>query len=656
MIVWFEIIFQYRHFHFFQDFASASATCGHEESPLTLTSEAVKCDPPMALQAARQCVDLQERDDTIACERKKVKRVLDFSIDKPQVVRNSCSQRKPKLKYVKRKSSVRKFRRINTADFKKDYGHVLGPYLTELCAMKIIGKKLKKLKYTPFQIWLSINIFAACGASNYYLFKNLFKLPSICTLRRYLSKLKSEPGVTQSNAHLLYLKVAPKNVHENLCWILMDEMSLKEGIHYDERTDNIVGYCDDGKNRSNAYVNSSLVVKVVGLTRAWKYPLGYFFNHTGMDSQKIAEILLTSIKVLEAEGLEVLGVTTDAGANFDKMFRENFAVTESDPFFKLNNKTYYVCKDPPHLVKNARNYLNKGPIKVPGIEGLAEWKHVVELYDMNNESSMKITPRLTGEAVSGLIFGSKMKVSLAVKVLSNSVSASLRTLVQEGKMEPSALATSAYCKKMNDIFDCLNSLTSKDKNPLRKPLTENCDEKIKFLQESIIWLRDLQEANKDRPKPKFITGMQQSINVVIMLRRLFTEKNIKFLSTRRLSQDPLELFFGKIRNGIQLPTAANFADMYCKIAVASLMRAPITANCQEEGYNEEQVNETCALLHEVSFIRCPESRRAYIATLSIFFSIGLNFFSTRVVDPLGLINCNKMFVLCVCLMQNLSLA
>ena len=60
-------------------------------------------------------------------------------------------------------------------------------------------------------------------------------------------------------------------------------------------------------------------------------------------------------------------------------------------------------------------------------------------------------------------------------------------------------------KKMNDIFDCLNSLTSKDKNPLRKPLTENCDEKINFLHESIFWLRGLQEAKKDRPKPEFIT-------------------------------------------------------------------------------------------------------------------------------------------------------
>ena len=111
----------------------------------------------------------------------------------------------------------------------------------------------------------------------------------------------------------------------------MDEMSLKESIHYSERTDNVLGY----------YGN--------------EYPLGYFFENIGIDFQKISEIQRICIEVLQAEGLEVLCVTTDSGANFDKIFRKKFAVTESDPVLKLKEKTYLVCKGHLHLIKNARN-------------------------------------------------------------------------------------------------------------------------------------------------------------------------------------------------------------------------------------------------------------------------------------------------------------
>ena len=120
----------------------------------------------------------------------------------------------------------------------------------------------------------------------------------------------------------------------------MDEMSLQEDIHYSERTYNVLVYCGN------------------------EYPLGYFFDHIGVNFQNISKIQRI-IEVLQAEGLEVLAVTTDAGASFDKMFRKTFAVTESDPVLKLNEKTYLVCKDPLHLVKNAKNYLNKAPIIVP---------------------------------------------------------------------------------------------------------------------------------------------------------------------------------------------------------------------------------------------------------------------------------------------------
>ncbi|KAF2346255.1 hypothetical protein FHG87_022989 [Trinorchestia longiramus] len=99
-----------------------------------------------------------------------------------------------------------------------------------------------------------------------------------------------------------------------------------------------------------------------------------------------------------------------------------------------------------------------------------------------------------------------MKVKLAAQVLSNSHAAALDTGVAQTLTKVPIAATNSYCKKMNDIFDVLNSVTSKCSVPLRKPISINSDQ-YEFPRES-------------------------------------------------------------------------FSDNYAKIASASLMRAPLSANCQ----------------------------------------------------------------------------
>ena len=524
------------------------------------------------------------------------------------------------------KSGKRTFRRLNVDDFAEDYGPVLGPYLTELCQMKIMSCRKKKLEYTAYQKWLSTNLYVACGRAGYGLLQKLFKLPDVSTIRKHLLKLKGGPGVSGKNARVLVTKVAPVKSHERLCWILMDEMSLRPGYFYNSRKDLIVGFSDDGEERSSKPVTSSLVVKVVGLTRNWKFPLGYYLNGKALNFKKIEGILLKSIEVLEDEGMKVVGVTTDQGANFDAMFRNCFNVEVDRPYFILNEKKYLVCQDPPHLIKNARNFLLNGEVKIPKMKESAKWGHIMLLQDMNESTSLKMVPKLTQRSVSPkqLLFGAKMKVKFAVNVLSNTVSASLRTLVQQNKIKKEVLATSIYCKKFNDIFDVLNSSSIKAKVPLRRPLEKN-SRGIEVLKESRQWLEVLEAENlQSRPQVKFLRGMRQTINAVLELRSLFTEMDLPYLYTRRLCQDSLELLFGKIRAGVSHPTAANFEEQYCRISTASLMRAPITGSCQAFEFNNDQFVETASLFDEVSFadflqvsyfLRCIEFKKMCVIWL-----------------------------------------
>jgi len=213
-------------------------------------------------------------------------------------------------------------------------------------------------------------------------------------------------------------------------------------------------------------------------------------------------------------------------------------------------------------------------------------------------NSLRLAPKLSENHLTKLKFGRKMKVKLASHVLSNTVSSAIDCCVAKGALPADAAATSTYLKKMNDIFDCLNSSFTGDKVKLRKPLQLN-GSSLKFLEESKIWLQQLSAANPKR-RVKFIDGFIQSFNVVInLLRDISSEYEVQFICTRQLCQDPLELFFGKIRQICCSPDARAFCQAYGKIAAGSLIKEPVTGNCEA---SREQLSETIQLMTSVSTV------------------------------------------------------
>jgi hypothetical protein len=220
----------------------------------------------------------------------------------------------------------------------------------------------------------------------------------------------------------------------------------------------------------------------VGVLKKFKYPLGYTLTSSVMKSDEILEIISVSIKEMEEAGFSVLGLTTDQGSNFEKTFKF-LGVTPEKPKFKLGTKYYFVLRDPPHLIKNARNFLERGAVKVPGSPGKAKWEHIQQLYDKDSQASLRIVPKLTEQHISGLKFAQRMKVKLATSVLSHSVAAGLSFMVATNTINSAAIATSEYCVKFNRIFDCLNSSSPKATVASRRPLHQQSDS-IQFLQEA----------------------------------------------------------------------------------------------------------------------------------------------------------------------------
>ena len=480
---------------------------------------------------------------------------------------------------TKRHRVKRKFKKVNVDDFEDKYGDVLGPYLTELCKMKLNNQRVKQMRYSHFQKWLAVNFMVSCSINGYKFLARIFCLPSPCTISRFLENLKSQPGIIRQNVQSVKIKVNPTHERDKLCFLLMDEMSIKEGVTYDQKTGTLYGFCDTGEQRTSKLSSSVLCIMAVGVVRKWKYPIGFFFTDKVTSSEFITKVVTTSVAMMEEEGFHVMGFTSDQGSNFEKTFRL-LGAKPSAPYVNIDDKRYFVHKDPPHLIKNARNFLEKNNVHVPGNSGTASWKDVEGLYEIDSKNTLRLCPKLTDKHIHGLKFANKMKVKLASQVLSHSVSSGLLYAKSYNLLGPHVLTTASYCKRINDIFDALNSTSCKEVVQLRRPLHMESST-INFLKESVVWLQKLERNNNKRVK--FISGFIQAINVVLLLNeKLTTDYEVPYLSTRNICQDPLELFFCKVRHIAKYPTSYDFAKSYGKITAASLMMAPRSGNCELE--------------------------------------------------------------------------
>ena len=80
-----------------------------------------------------------------------------------------------------------------------------------------------------------------------------------------------------------------------------------------------------------------------------------------------------------------------------------------------------------------------------------------------------------------------MNVSLAAQIFSNSISAAIlagATASINPLTHPDCIETADMLIKFNDHFDCLNSGSANDKNPLRRPLSAYNPQVIDYLRNS----------------------------------------------------------------------------------------------------------------------------------------------------------------------------
>ena len=449
--------------------------------------------------------------------------------------------------------------------------------------IKLHTKKEKGRRYSPQMKSMAISLYHASGKA-YRMLSKLFILPTKSSLRNYISKMPAAAGISQAALNIIRNKVAHMSEQEKLCTLCMDEISLKRHLYYDIRGDRIIGLEDFGRgSRTNKVATSALVFLARSISGKWKQPLGYALVNGGCPRDEMEELMKHAISSLEGIGLNIVVVMSDMGSNFQSL-ANHLQVTPEKPWFEYNNKKYFLMFDPPHLLKCVRNNLMKHVFKFGQLT--ATWKDIKDFYEKDKELTIRAAPKLTERHINPNNF-CKMKVKYASQILSHTVAASLCTYVSIGGLPSAAMGTAEFVSKFDSVFDCVNSSKIHSPKKMKSAINEESSH-ISFLKEAITFIQELHVFEGDKEitnRIKCLKGWLVTLNAIILIwDDLSKNHNFKFLLTRRLNTDPLENFFGTIRQqggNSDNPTPIQFIRAFRKLFFSSFLSSS-TGNCADD--------------------------------------------------------------------------
>ena len=187
------------------------------------------------------------------------------------------------------------------------------------------------------------------------------------------------------------------------------------------------------------------------------------------------------------------------------------------------------------------------------------WEHISRCYFADLDLGLHQLPKLTIDHIH-LTSYAKMKVNLAVQILSKSMAEALRRSMPLEEVSE----TATFCQLMNDFFDCCNVRSSDEhqikQNALLAPYKKCDDPRFAwltdtFLQYFVDWKEEITKREgftPDQMTRMFISvqtyeGLQMSVNSLIECTKFLLENGVSYVLTERFMQDCLEEYFGHQR-------------------------------------------------------------------------------------------------------------
>jgi hypothetical protein len=322
-------------------------------------------------------------------------------------------------------------------------------------------------------------------------------------------------------------------------------------------------------------------------------PLGYYLTD-GANAQLQASVIIDVITKLWESGSLAVSITFDGlAANLKtvELLGGNLNVNNMVsrfPYPTLPDAYVCVVLDACHMMKLMRNLLCEYQIvKIPNV-GLAEWQHLENLHSKQQSEGLTLANRVTQRHVQYQL--QKMKVRLAVQLLSSSVARALEYLRTSECLEfANTQPTEFLIAAVDRLFDILNS-RSIASTGYKKPINKgNASYVLDVLRQTRTLLLSLEDSNgklivNTRRKTCIIgfcaTSVDPSINanVTIFDNDEYTlAEMIDDNSESESSTEPVfESLPKSVCNAMELPVLSTYVDDVCEYIAGYVVRRLIT--------------------------------------------------------------------------------
>lgn len=216
----------------------------------------------------------------------------------------------------------------------------------------------------------------------------------------------------------------------------------------------------------------------------------------------------------------------------------------------INGQKIIPLYDPPHLLKCIRNNLLRKNLQFKLQDGktrIAKWSHVEDAYEIDcSNGHLRAMRKLTDyHIIPNKI--KKMKVSYCTQVFSHTVSTVMalmsksqsKSSTSNKSMPPETIDTAELLFFFNELFDSLNGSIKMDNNE-HDQLWINAITIIKTME-------FIKKGPYDRKNPEVLKNWIQTLQGFRLLNEYLRTIEFTIFTTKAFNQDPLENFFGQIR-------------------------------------------------------------------------------------------------------------
>lgn len=379
--------------------------------------------------------------------------------------------------------------------------------------------------------------------------------------------MNSEPGLTKQSFELLKnLRSGDSGWQYDICGIVIDGMSIRSSLEWDNHKAKMVGLVDFGENidvpGEDKPAHEALVIMAVGIRSAWKLPLAYFFC-VGCSANLQAQLLRNVFDELLEINVTPISLTLDGMITNVKTVNILGCETSTNniqchfDYERSPLKKIFVFFDVCHCIKNVRNALSVLTSFKLGNE-YVRWSYIVKLNAIQRKEGLVAANKLSN---AHIYFKNQiMKVKLATQTLSNSVAKGIRfcRLLDLNEFKGSE-QTEFFIETMDRLFDILNSHNDFCKSKFKRALSlSNLNQTRDFLMSARNMILNLKNSS-GRPLVETkraigFVGFVISIDSLLAIADILIGSTapspipkIRYLRTYSFSQDHIEIFFSAVR-------------------------------------------------------------------------------------------------------------